>query len=804
MDDGRKSKSSLITELKLVRRRLSELKKNEARHVLVDKALQESKDKLNEAQQIAKSGYYVFDIKTGYWTNSAELDNIFGIDESHKRDLKGWLEIVHPDFVETMLHYFEDNVLRQHEKFDKEYKIINLETGHEKWVHGLGNLKFDDSKNPVELFGTIQDITERKRTEEALRESERRYATLVRNLPGMAYRCKNDLDWTMEFISDGCRSLTGYKAEELLNNAGTSYADIIHPEDREMTWNLVQSALEDKRPFQMSYRITTKSGEQKWVWEQGQGIFEGRSDLIALEGFITDITGRKQTEEELKTLSTAVRQSPASVMITDPSGNIVYVNPKFCQLTGYSLEEVKGENPRILKSGEVTQEVYERLWQTILSGKEWRGELHNKKKNGDLYWEDVVISAILNELGDITHFLAVKEDITERKQAEVERVRLEEQLHRSQKLETIGTLAGGIAHDFNNILTPIMGYADMAKSSLPSSDPLYDDLEHILNGANRAKQLVEQILLFSRQTERSRHPLKLQSIVKEALKLLRPSIPTTIEIRQTIDTCCDNVLADEVQMHQVILNLCTNAWQAMEEKGGVLTIEVQQVEIDEVTAKSYPNLKDEEYVLLTVSDTGVGIDEATLDRIFEPFFTTKAVDRGTGMGLAVVHGIVRSHEGEIVVRSEEKKGSTFYVYLPVAKARDEMVIEDLEAIQGGRESILVVDDEEAVAKVIEMMLEQFGYRVEVFNASTDALRAFHQQASNYDLVISDLTMPNMTGLLLSEKLHEIRPEFPTIIMTGYGENLSEELLEYYGIHKVIGKPITIRELAGGIRQVLDK
>jgi len=352
-------------------------------------------------------------------------------------------------------------------------------------------------------------------------------------------------------------------------------------------------------------------------------------------------------------------------------------------------------------------------------------------------------------------------------------------------------------------LTPIIGFADMAISSLPSSDPLLEDLEHILTGANRAKELVEQILLFSRQVEKERKPLSIQIIIKEVVKLLRPSIPSTIEIRQRIDTSCEKVLADPSQIHQVIVNLCTNSFQAMENNGGILTIELKQVEVDADTAKARPNLYEKEYVVLSVSDTGIGMENAIIDRIFEPFFTTKAVDKGTGMGLSVVHGIVRSHSGDIHVYSEKGKGSVFHVYLPVVNSQIEIVKKEVDTIQIGQESILVVDDDELIAVMVKKMLEKLGYKIDICKTSIEALKTFRQKPEKYDLLISDLTMPDMTGLDLAKQIQNIRSEFPIIIITGYGDSLAIETRKKYGIKEVVNKPIILRNFASVIRSVID-
>lgn len=400
--------------------------------------------------------------------------------------------------------------------------------------------------------------------------------------------------------------------------------------------------------------------------------------------------------------------------------------------------------------------------------------------------------------------IRLRKEIRNRKQAEKERAKLEKQLHHSQKLETIGTLSGGIAHDFNNILTPILGYADMGRRKVSQSHPVFAMLEQISKGAHRAKELVEQILLFSKQTEKERTPLHLPLLVQEAVSLLRPSIPTTIEIQQHIDTACHYVMADESQMHQVIVNLCTNAWQAMEDKGGTLMIGMKEVLVDDSMTRAHPHLNEGDHVCMTVTDTGIGMDSATLDRIFEPFFTTKPVDKGTGMGLSVVHGIVRSHHGDILVSSEPGKGSTFRVYIPIAQSEETAAKEEIESIRLGRESLMVVDDDMAIGELVKEMLEELGYTIEVHTNSQKALDAFDRQPDLYDLVISDLTMPGMTGLELSDQLKRIRSGIPIIIMTGYGNKLTPDTRKQYGITEVIGKPIVTPKLASTIRTVLDR
>ncbi len=407
------------------------------------------------------------------------------------------------------------------------------------------------------------------------------------------------------------------------------------------------------------------------------------------------------------------------------------------------------------------------------------------------------------EDGKPLRMIGTRIDITALKQAGKEKIKLEKQLRRTQKLDTIGTLAGGIAHDFNNILSPIAGHTELAMLKLDKTDPLYKNMQHILKGVDRAKDLVKQILLFTKQSEKEQQPLFLQPLVKEALKLLRPSIPATVEIRTLIDASCPEVRADATQIHQVIVNLCTNAWQAMDEKGGSLSIELNLKMVDAAFAKMHPDLNEAEYACLSVSDTGAGMDELTLERLFEPFFTTKEIDQGTGLGLSVVHGIVNSHKGAILVYSEPGKGTAFHVYLPAIKSEEQIVETKSQKIIGGTEYVMIVDDDPDIAEMVQMLMEHFGYKADVYKTGWAVLKAFEQQPDKYDLLISDLTMPKMTGLDLAERLHQERPEFPVVIMTGFGNSLGEAEMEHYGIKAVVGKPIMVKELTAAVRKVFD-
>lgn len=394
-------------------------------------------------------------------------------------------------------------------------------------------------------------------------------------------------------------------------------------------------------------------------------------------------------------------------------------------------------------------------------------------------------------------------EIEAHRRAEEEKIGLEHQLRQAQKMEAIGTLAGGIAHDFNNILSPIIGYTDMILDDLQKNSPIKNKIEQIYIAATRAKELVRHILTFSRQTEQEFTPVDIQPIIKETLKLLRASLPSTIEIKQRIDMNCGLVLADPVQIHQVIMNLCTNAFHAMRGKGGTLGVEIAEVEIsiaDCISLKLNPGL----YARISVSDTGHGIPASIMERIFEPYFTTKAPGEGTGLGLSVVHGIVKSYNGDIKIYSEPGKGTTINIYLPCIEA-DSSIPEKLasEVISSGKERILLVDDEEYIITMMKEMLERLGYHITAYTSSRKARDEFRTNPYTYDLVITDQTMPNMTGIELAEEFMRIRPNMPIIICTGFSEILSEEKAKVIGIREYVSKPVVKREISKAIRNALD-
>ena len=398
----------------------------------------------------------------------------------------------------------------------------------------------------------------------------------------------------------------------------------------------------------------------------------------------------------------------------------------------------------------------------------------------------------------------LKKEIEIRKRHEKEKTQLEGQLIQLQKMETIGTLAGGIAHDFNNILTPILGYTEMALEELSDESTLKYDIEQINSAAVRGKDLVQQILTFSRQVDFDKKPLRLDRVVTEVLKLMRASFPSNIEIKQELDKECGTVMADSTQMHQIIMNLCTNAYHAMMGNGGVLTVHLDKKKLGARQFNGAAKMQKGTYIRLIITDTGHGMDKRTVERIFEPFFTKKDVGSGSGLGLSVVHGIVSNNNGTIVVESEPGEGSSFIIYLPQHSETYVVEKEIQQELKKGKGSILFVDDEKEITFMGKRMLESLGYTVDIKTDSEEALKVFRKNPDKYDLLVTDQAMPKLMGTELIGELKQIRPELKSIIITGYQESIPANAMKQYGIADIISKPLILSEFSDLIGKVLSQ
>ena len=507
----------------------------------------------------------------------------------------------------------------------------------------------------------------------------------------------------------------------------------------------------------------------------------------------------QDSEEKYRTLA---NQLPVGIYRTSKQGQILYANPALAAMLGYdSVEELREVN---VQDTLVEPELRERY---LLNWKKNKGimtvETNLLTKDGSEIWVRDYGKAVSDDNGEILYIDGIIEDLTSQNQITEERKKLEEQLRQAQKIEAIGNLAGGIAHDFNNILGVIIGYSEMTMENIDKSDPNRSNMEQVMVACQRAREMVKHILAFGRKTGKERKSVYLSEIVNESLKLLRSALPSTIEIRRHFPRQSGSILANWTEIHQVIMNLCTNAAHAMRDKGGILNIQLREIKLDPQSV-FLKGLQPGTYQQLTISDTGHGMTPEIMNRIFEPYFTTKTKGEGTGMGLAVAHGIIKSHGGEITVYSEPGKGTTFHIYLPVTEIKKISEVEETEEVRGGDEYILFVDDEETLVELARQMLESLGYRVAARTSSIEALEAFRSHPDRFALVITDQTMPNMTGLQLSGRLREIRPDIPIILCTGFSENANEEVVKTHQINAFIMKPLLKKDIARLIRRVLDQ
>ncbi len=502
---------------------------------------------------------------------------------------------------------------------------------------------------------------------------------------------------------------------------------------------------------------------------------------------VRDVTAERAAEESRSRLAEAVDQVQEAVLIADRRGTIEYVNAALAAMTGYSREESIGQPVRMLLEKEQEAHFDQQIEELVNQGEVWRGRLVNRRRDGSLFMAATTVSPVRDSGGAITHFISVQRDITH--EAEVET-----RMRQAQKMEAIGTLAGGIAHDFNNILGGIVGFTDMALLYAEPGSEVHGNLLHIRQGGRRAADLVQQILTFSRQSAAEKVPVLIAPIIRESLKLLRASLPATIAIDQQLTGADVRVLATPVQIQQIVMNLCTNAFHAMREQGGTLTVHLAEAgdgaEADRLS--------------LTVADTGQGIDHDLLDRIFTPFFTTKKPGEGTGMGLSVVHGIVTDLGGEISVQSEPGRGTTFVVLLPVTEARPGSTLVSSEGVlPTGREHILVIDDEKEIRDICRMMLGHLGYTVTTLGRPEEALGLLADARPRIDLVITDQTMPRLTGVELTAAIRRDCPGLPVILCTGYSDRLNYDLAREAGACDLLMKPVDLRGLGAAVRAALD-
>ncbi|MFT5701790.1 MAG: PAS domain S-box-containing protein [Desulforhopalus sp.] len=630
-------------------------------------------------------------------------------------------------------------------------------------------------------------IKQQEQTEKELRESEERFSTMFHKHGSIMLLILPSTGAIID-ANIAAEKFYGYPRETLLRmkigEINTSPPDVIK--------NALNEVFVDgQKPITFLHKKA--SGDIRTVEVHRTSItIGGKENLFSI---INDITERKQAEEKLLQHEYVVSSSSDMLALLDTGFKYLTANQSYLDALKLTRKQLIGKTASDVFGEEVFTQSIKPNANRCLSGKEVKcEEWFTFPGQRHLYMEFSYFPYYQNN--EIAGFIINGRDATDRQ-------KLEAKLHQAQRMESIGTLAGGIAHDFNNILSAILGYAELARDDCQPGSTIFEDLNEVLEASNRAKSLVHQILAFSRQDDMERIILKPASIVKETITMLRPSLPTTIEITQDIDGETGLVFVDPTQLNQILMNLCTNAYHAMEDTGGKLNISLKEVTLSNEDLLHEPDVTAGTFIQLSIGDSGKGIAPTVKDKIFDPYFTTKETGKGTGMGLSIVHGIVKSYGGFISLYSELGEGTVFHVFLPTTEkeALTENEINDLIPI--GRERILFVDDEEILTKMGKTMLERLGYHVTVRNSSLEALETFQNEPDKFDIVITDQTMPGMTGSDLSRRMLQIRPDIPIILCTGYSTIISEGKAKSMGIKEFAFKPLAKRDMARLIRKVLD-
>ena len=646
----------------------------------------------------------------------------------------------------------------------------------------------DERGEIVGMLSTLLDITDRKRNEEALRASEERYATILKT--AMDGFWMSDLQGRLLQVNETYCRMSGYSETELLRMNISDLECVESPAE-------VQASIH-KIIEQGQYRLEGRHRRKDGSFMDVEVSVQYRAaDGGRLASFIRDITAQKTAAAERERLSTAIEQAAETIMITDPTGAILYANPAFETITGYTRAEALGKNPRLLKSGKHDTAFYAEMWATLKSGRVWKGRIINRRKDGTLFDEEATISPVLDAAGTLVNYVAVKRDVTRE-------VALEQQNRQAAKMEAVGRLAGGVAHDFNNKLQIILIGTEALRKQLKDQPAYHSDLADILTAAQHSADLTRQLLAFSRQQTSKPVIMDLNEAIANSLKMLRRLMGENIQLHFTQHSSLGRVLMDPGQLDQILVNLTVNARDALEGKGQIF-IETKQLALTAALAlANLEPLPPGNYVVLTFRDDGPGMSAEILEHIFEPFFTTKGQGQGTGLGLATVYGIVQQNHGAITVKSAPQRGATFTIYLPEADSAAAAEAEEQAApAPGGNETVLVVEDDEPVLNMVRRTLANHGYDVLTADAPRDALQLLQVRKAPVHLLLTDVIMPGMSGKALAEQVAKLRPATRLLFMSGYTADILKEQGQMAELPFVLQKPFNTSKLLQAVRDALD-
>lgn len=814
------TKEQLIAELALAQGLIEELEYALISSRKSEEALKESEERYRRITSAITDYIFTVQVKDGLPVRTLHTPvcrKVTGYTpDEFESDPFLWFNMVVPEDQELVRNYVS-RILKGEQVGRIEHRIKRKD-GSIRWVSNAAVLNLDADGKLISYDGVIRDITGRKRSEEALKESEQRMQMILHGSPIATLvidKHHRVISW-----NEAMEHLTGIGAQDMLGTA--EHWKAFYDDKRPSMSDLIVDGTEDmirhwypdkfsrstliKGAYEATDFFPSLNGKGKWLKITAASIRSSTGELVGAIETFEDITERKKVEEDLQKLASVVRYSNELVNLATLDGKMIFLNEVGNEMLGVSPEEVEQTDIMQVLPEHLHEKAKNELLPTLLSGGTWEGELqYQNLKTGKITDVHAITFAIADPNSGAPMFLAnVSLDITERKHAEEVRKRLEAQLIQAHKMEALGTLAGGIAHDFNNILSAVIAYAERGVHGGQDPDKIRKNFEEVLKVCNRARDLVKQILAFSRRTKHEFIQIKLDATVKESLKMMRAILPRNIEIRQNISSA-GRTMADSTQIHQVMMNLCSNAAQAMEETGGILEINLDRADIAEGPESQALGLNPGSYLRLSISDSGHGISPENMERIFDPYFTTKEKGRGTGLGLSVVHGIARSHKGAITCRSTPGQGTTFELYLPEIEPKKEAVQAHAHTRElKGDERILFIDDEPILVKATKERLRYLGYRVITRTSSLEALELFQKHPEQFDLVITDIIMPGMTGDRLALEMLKIRPDIPIVLCTGYSEHMTEEKAKELGIREFIMKPFEIEDLARTIRQAMDR
>ena len=886
--------------------------------VVATQALRNSEDALRRSQEVAHVGNWVWDVRNNTVTWSDEMKRIFGLNpEEFDGDLNTVIEhSIHPDDRPRVVE-MNEAVIRESHPAETEYRVV-WPNGEVRTIWARpGDRMTNANGEIVRLSGIVQDITERKRIEDELRQALRRLSIATRAAGQGIW--ESDIQNGVEYWDDLTYSIYGV-SKATYTPTLANWRSLVHPEDLPHLLAMEEAAFANHTTAHLRFRICRPDGATRYIESHAEAQYAADGSVQRIYGVDRDVTDQVGYDLRLRLQDAALHAAANGIVITNLDGVIEWANPAFVALTGYALDEAKGHNPReLVRSGLHNTSFYQNLWDTILAGKVWNGRLVNRRKDGSLYHEEQTITPVRNEQGEITHFIGIKHDITAQVRDEEERISLlaqmqaqaeqlaqimqsvpdglllldaelrvvhanrqaqeslhqlagdgadgvirrlgdctidellasppvgqwhavqqgeqrfevlaqpavagplpagwvmvirnvteqhnvQRQLQSQERLAAVGQLAAGIAHDFNNIMSVIVTYAELTADLPALTMRERERVMTIRQQALRATQMIRQILDFSRRSVIERHTFDLLTLLKEQVKLLKQTLPENIEIEFAFTPEDFLVDADPTRIQQMLINLAVNARDAMPD-GGRLRLEIGRCHVDS-SALPLPGMDSGQWVTIRVSDTGVGIPDDVIGHIFEPFFTTKELGKGTGLGLAQVHGIVAQHGGHINVESAPGAGTTFTVYLPAVVVLGNGAAADAEAArmhaQGHGEAILIVEDEDHVRQALVELLTAWNYRTLIADNGEQAIAILTDRAAEIDLVLSDVVMPKMGGVGLLQEMRRRGLATPVVLMTGHAFDINPKDLMAYGLSGWLAKPPALKELAETVERTLAR